>query len=208
LWPKRYADILHRFNETPPHPVRRAKMRFTFVDRVLEIQPGVKITTLKCLSLGEEYLGDHFPRFPVMPGVLMLQAMTEASAWLVHATEDFAHSIVTLKEARNIKFAGFVQPGDVLNVTAEIVQLDASDVQLKVQGTLAGRVAVGGRLVLTRYNLADARPEMAPTDIYLRRSLKMQFALVNRPAIETPATNGSALMADLSAASESTPGKV
>ena len=55
-------------------------MHFTFVDRVLQLQPGVSITTVKCLSLAEEYLADHFPRFPVMPGVLMLQAMTEAGA--------------------------------------------------------------------------------------------------------------------------------
>ena len=61
-------------------------MRFTFVDRVMELQPGVKITTVKCLSLAEEYLADHFPRFPVMPGVLMLEAMTEAQRWLIRAT--------------------------------------------------------------------------------------------------------------------------
>jgi 3-hydroxyacyl-[acyl-carrier-protein] dehydratase len=183
-------------------------MRFTFVDRVLEVQPGVKITTLKCLSLGEEYLADHFPRFPVMPGVLMLEAMTEASAWLIRFTEDFAHSVVTLKEARNIKFADFVRPGRVLAVTAEILQFDSCEVQLKAQGTLAGRTAVSGRLILERYNLADTRPQMAPTDSYLRRSLKAQFALIHRPPIEALATNGSHLMARLSAAPEPSRGKV
>jgi 3-hydroxyacyl-[acyl-carrier-protein] dehydratase len=183
-------------------------MRFTFVDRVLEIQPGVKITTVKCLSLGEEYLADHFPRFPVMPGVLMLEAMTEASAWLIRATEDFAHSMVTLKEARNIKFADFVQPGRVLSVTAEILQLDSRDVQLKAHGTLGGRTAVSGRLVLERYNLADTRPQLAPTDSYLRRSLNAQFALIYRPSAETPATHGSPLIAQLGAAPEPSRGKV
>jgi 3-hydroxyacyl-[acyl-carrier-protein] dehydratase len=72
-------------------------MRFTFVDRVLDLEPGVKITTVKALSLAEEYLADHFPRFPVMPGVLMLEAMTHAGAWLVRVSEDFAHSMVLLK---------------------------------------------------------------------------------------------------------------
>ncbi|HWB00689.1 MAG TPA: beta-hydroxyacyl-ACP dehydratase, partial [Pirellulales bacterium] len=69
-------------------------MRFTFVDKVIELQPGSSITTIKTLSLAEEYLADHFPRFPVMPGVLMLESMTHAGAWLVRASDDFAHSMV------------------------------------------------------------------------------------------------------------------
>jgi 3-hydroxyacyl-[acyl-carrier-protein] dehydratase len=159
-------------------------MHFSFVDRVLELQPGVSITTVKCLSLAEEYLGDHFPRFPVMPGVLMLQAMTEASALLIGATEDFSHSMVTLKEARNIRFADFVEPGNVLTVTSEIVSIEARDVHVKARGTLAGRAAVSGKLILERYNLADTRPDLSPTDVYLRRHLKGQLALVHRPSSE------------------------
>lgn len=142
-------------------------MQFTFVDRVLHLEPGVRITTLKCLSMGEEYLADHFPRFPVMPGVLMLQAMTDAAAMLIGATEDFAYSIITLKEARNIRFGDFVQPGRVLTVTAEIHKLDERDVEFKAQGSLDGRTAVNGRIVLERYNLADTRPLLADTDAHL-----------------------------------------
>ena len=62
-------------------------MRFTLLDRITELEPGVKITAVKNLTMAEEYLADHFPQFPVMPGVLMLQAMTEAGAWLVRAYE-------------------------------------------------------------------------------------------------------------------------
>ena len=80
--------------------------------------------------------------------------------------------MVTLKEARNVRFADFVQPGRVLLVTAEILQSGPREVQLKTQGTMAGRVAVGGRLTLERYNLADTRPNMAATDAYLRQYLK------------------------------------
>jgi len=183
-------------------------MRFALVDRVLEFEPGVKITTLKCLSLGEEYLADHFPRFPVMPGVLMLEAMTQTSAWLIRATEDFSHSIVTLKEARNIRFAGFVQPGRVLTMTAEIVQTSGKEVQLKTQGTLDGRVAVSGRLVLERYNLVDTRPDMADTDAYLQRHLREHFALLYQPLTDVTATSGSAMLAPLSTAPEPSQGKV
>ena len=59
-------------------------MRFTLVDRIVALEPGKTITAVKNLSLAEEYLADHFPGFPVLPGVLMLEAMTQAAAWLVH----------------------------------------------------------------------------------------------------------------------------
>jgi 3-hydroxyacyl-[acyl-carrier-protein] dehydratase len=153
-------------------------MQFTFVDRLIELEPGVKITTVKCLSLAEEYLADHFPRFPVMPGVLMLQAMVDAGALLIGATEDFAYSMITLKEARNVRFADFVQPGRVLTVTAEIHKLEQRDVELKTQGTLDGRTAVSARLTLERYNLADTRPILADTDVYLRERSKTQLTLL------------------------------
>src|SRR5438045_4046552 len=78
-------------------------MRFVLVDRITELHPGQSLVAVKNLSLAEEYLADHFPGFPVMPGVLMLEAMTQAGAWLIGAREDFAHSAVLLKEARNGK---------------------------------------------------------------------------------------------------------
>jgi 3-hydroxyacyl-[acyl-carrier-protein] dehydratase len=163
----------------------KLEMRFTFVDRVLDLQPGVKINTIKCLTLAEECLADHFPRFAVMPGVLMLEAMTEAGAWLVRATEDFAHSMVLLKEARNIKYSNFVQPGQTLAITAEIVKHDAQETLLKAEGVVDGKVAVSGRLVLERFNLADRRSDLAATDQYVKRQMKDQLSLLWQPAGES-----------------------
>src|SRR5258706_13588536 len=97
-------------------------MRFTFVDKVIDLQPGAKITTIKALSLAEEYLADHFPRFPVMPGVLMLEAMTEAGAWLLRVTDELAHSIVELKHVQNLRLRSFVTPGEVLTVSARLMR--------------------------------------------------------------------------------------
>ena len=53
-------------------------MRFTLIDRIVELEQGARITAVKSVSLAEEYLRDHFPRFPVLPGVMMLEAMTQA----------------------------------------------------------------------------------------------------------------------------------
>jgi 3-hydroxymyristoyl/3-hydroxydecanoyl-(acyl carrier protein) dehydratase len=94
-------------------------MRFSLLDRVLEIEPGRSITAVKAVTLSEEYLADHFPRFPVLPGVLMLEAMTQAAAWTIRLGEDFAHSIVVLRAARNVKYGDFVEPGKTLTVTAD-----------------------------------------------------------------------------------------
>jgi 3-hydroxyacyl-[acyl-carrier-protein] dehydratase len=185
-------------------------MRFTFVDRILELQPGVSITTAKCLSMGEDYLADHFPRFPVMPGVLMLEAMIEAGAWLVRSTEDFAHSIVTvtLKKARNVRYSDFVLPGRVLVITAEVLSLDPREAQLKTQGAVDGKEAVEGRLVLERYNLADTRPELAATDEYLKRTQRTQFTQLYQPNFEVDSADESVLIASTHAEVQPGQGKV
>jgi 3-hydroxyacyl-[acyl-carrier-protein] dehydratase len=147
-------------------------MRFCLLDRIVELEPGVRVTAVKRLRPDEDYLRDHFPRFAVMPGVLMLEAMYQAGAWLIRQTEGFAHSMVVLKEARNIKYADFVTPGKELRVTAEILKQDDSLTTLKTQGTIDGNIAVNGRLVLERFNLADRHPSRRDTDPYLRHELR------------------------------------
>ncbi len=163
------------------HAEERA-MRFILIDRIDELEPNVSIRAVKALSMGEEYLKDHFPRFPVMPGVLMLEAMYQASAWRVRKSEDFAHSIVLLKEARNVKPKRFVQPGDVLALTAEIVKQDERLTWLKTSGTVDGTLAVSARLVLERFNLADRQPTRASVDAYTRRKLREEFEVLYQPS--------------------------
>lgn len=160
-------------------------MRFTLIDRVVDLEPGARIVAVKNLSLAEEYLADHFPGFPVMPGVLMLEAMTQAAAWLVRVTEDFAHSAVVLKEARNVKYGNFVEPGQTLTITAEMLAQDDREVKIKAQGAVDGKQAVSARLVLERYNLADADPERAIADQVVVQKMRELLALLYRPA--TPA---------------------
>jgi 3-hydroxyacyl-[acyl-carrier-protein] dehydratase len=147
-------------------------MRFCLLDRVIELEAGVRIMAVKRLRPDEDYLKDHFPRFPVMPGVLMLEAMYQASAWLVRQSEGFAHSMVVLKEVRNVKYADFVTPGRELVVTAEILKQDESLTTLKAQGTIDGNIAVNGRLVLERFNLADRHPTRKDTDPFLRTEMR------------------------------------
>jgi 3-hydroxyacyl-[acyl-carrier-protein] dehydratase len=162
-------------------------MRFTLVDRIVALEPGKKITAIKNLSMAEEYLADHFPGFPVLPGVLMLEAMTQAAAWLVRISDDFKHSVVVLKEARNVKYNKFVEPGQTLTVTAELLDQNEHEVKLKAQGEVEGEQAVSARLTLATYNLADTNADRALTDEVLKHKLRELLALLDR-------CNGSSLM--------------
>ncbi|HID75382.1 MAG TPA: beta-hydroxyacyl-ACP dehydratase [Planctomycetaceae bacterium] len=156
-------------------------MRFSLIDRIDELELGKRIVAVKSLSMAEEYLADHFPGFPVMPGVLMLEAMTQAGAWLVRASEDFAHSVVVLREAKNVKYGQFVEPGKTLVVSAQIVGQTDGLTTLKASGTVDECATVGARLVLERYNLADRDPTQASTDALLKQQLRELFALLWRP---------------------------
>lgn len=156
-------------------------MRFTLIDKIVELEPGVRISAVKTLTMAEEYLADHFPKFPVMPGVLMLEAMTEAAAWLIRATENFASSMVVLREAANVKYVQFLEPGQTLVVTAEVFRHAKGQTQVKATGSVDGRTVVSGRLTLASYNLGDERPEYASTDEALRDDLREQFRLLYQP---------------------------
>jgi len=154
-------------------------MRFTLLDRVVAIEPGKSITALKTVSLAEEYLADHFPRFPVLPGVFMLEAMTQAAAWTIRLGEDFAHSIVVLRSARNVKYGDFVEPGRTLTVTAEVLSHDERTTKVKASGSVGERTSLTARLVLERYNLADRRPHGAAIDARVRSEMRRLWSLLH-----------------------------
>ncbi|HZW35107.1 MAG TPA: 3-hydroxyacyl-ACP dehydratase FabZ family protein [Isosphaeraceae bacterium] len=153
-------------------------MRFLLIDRILEVEAsrcrlsgsqalkgqGPRLVAIKNLSLAEEYLSDHFPGFPVMPGVLMLEALTQAGGWLIRELEDFAHSVILLKQAKTIKYGSFVEPGRQLELRVELTAYDPRDCLFKGVGLIDGQEMVKGRFTLSRYNLRDRDPELHATD--------------------------------------------
>jgi len=157
-------------------------MRFNLVDRILEVEPGRRISMVKHLTLGEEYLADHFPTFPVMPGVLMLQALVEAASWLLRITEDFRHSVIVLREAKNVKYGSFMEPGKSLVLTAELLdKADSEDpaaATFKGKGECEGTATVSAKVTLTRYNLRDRNPAWQSADDKIIGQLRAQYALL------------------------------
>ncbi|MBP5623205.1 MAG: beta-hydroxyacyl-ACP dehydratase [Thermoguttaceae bacterium] len=155
-------------------------MYFSLIDKIDELVPGESIVATKSLAMSEEYLRDHFPKFPVMPGVLMIEAMTQASAWLIRVTENFAHSMVVLKETRNVKFGQFLQPGQTLVVTSKIISDSETETVVKVKGSMEGQARVRAELTLAKYNLRDISERQAHFDPKLIKALKNELELLWR----------------------------
>jgi 3-hydroxyacyl-[acyl-carrier-protein] dehydratase len=158
-------------------------MRFVLIDRIVDLTPGHSLVAVKNLSLAEEYLADHFPGFPVMPGVLMLEALTQAGAWLVRDMEDFAHSVVILKQARTIKYGSFVEPGRQLQLRVELISHGEKESTFKGVGLIEGQEMVKGRFVLTRYNLRERNPELHATDAAIVAGLRELYATLRKGSV-------------------------
>ena len=157
-------------------------MKFYLVDRIERIEPGKRIVGVKALSLAEEYLADHFPAFPVLPGVLMLEAMVQTAAWLLRLEQNWSKSIIDLSSARNIRYGNFVAPGSILRVQAELVKIEGEIATFKGAGTLeGGQQAVSGRLELRSRNVADIFPPAAAADARIIEHLKQRFQLIGGP---------------------------
>jgi 3-hydroxyacyl-[acyl-carrier-protein] dehydratase len=158
-------------------------MRFVLIDRIIDLVPGQSLVAVKNLSLAEEYLADHFPGFPVMPGVLMLEALTQAGAWLIRDLEDFAHSIVVLKQARTIKYGSFVEPGRQLELRVELVSHGDRESSFKGSGVIDGQEMVKGRFTVMRYNLRDKDPELHATDAAIVAGLRDLYATLRKGSV-------------------------
>jgi 3-hydroxyacyl-[acyl-carrier-protein] dehydratase len=90
--------------------------------------------------------------------------------------------MVVLRKAGNVKYGQFVQPGQTLQVTAEILNRnDEGETKIKAKGTMYGRLTVAARLTLKSYNLADTKPNRAETDEEIREEMRRQFGLLYNP---------------------------
>lgn len=164
-------------------------MRFVLIDRIQEIEPGKSLVAVKNLSLAEEYLADHFPGFPVMPGVLMLEAMTQSAAWLIRATEDFRHSSILLRSVKMIKYGSFVEPGRQLTIQVDLAGdlSDPTNIPMKGKGMIDGQIMVQGKFSLTCSNLRDRDPDLAATDQALIEHLKELYSTLLKGSVGSKA---------------------
>ena len=102
-------------------------MKYRQLDRITSLEPGKRLTAERTLRADEDYLKDHFPRFPVMPGVMMLEALHQAAVWMIRTGDQFQAPLVLLREARSVKFGDFLCPGETLEIAVETVKEEGSE---------------------------------------------------------------------------------
>ena len=174
---------IHRYKFPFPTSARRrgrvrdARVKFNLVDKIEQLTDQ-RIVSVKYVSLAEEYLADHFPTFPVLPGVMMVESAVQAAGWLMHHRTGFACSMAVLKEARNVKYGQFVAPGNFLRMQLEFLKTSEAGASFKANGTVNDEQAVQMRIELAYFNLAERTPELAELDARLIEHHRRRWELL------------------------------
>ncbi len=160
-------------------------MRFVFVDRLVAVEPGHRIETLKNVSATEDVFTDHFPGYPLLPGALIVEALAEAAELLIAISHDW-REVGRLARLSRASFRHFVRPGDQLRLRCEVRASDPC--------VLAATAEVDGRRVATatlEYALEPARPG---TEAFARAARLATLAreLRQSPLDLAPAARGMA----------------
>lgn len=156
------------------------RMKFVLIDKIVSIEADKRITAVKNLSLAEEYLADHFPIFPVLPGVLLLEGLIESGSWLVRKNQDFANSMVLLKEAKNVRYKSFAAPGMQIRYSVRAKKIEEDVSSFTGEGTVDGESIVQAKFTLRHFNLAEKDPKMASVDGKVIESMRRRFELLKR----------------------------
>ena len=100
-------------------------MRYLLLDRITELQPGAYAVGRKCVAMTEDYLTDHFPGFPVVPGVLIVESMAQLAGRLITYSVAAQEGPVlpVLLTVGNARFRRFVRPGDTMEIRADLLAL-------------------------------------------------------------------------------------
>ena len=129
------------------------------VDRVLDWEANKTITAIKNVTVNEEFFQGHFPHKPVMPGVLMIEALAQTAALLSFLTmgvKPDENSVVYFVGIDNARFKRPVEPGDQLKMDVEILRVSRGIWKYKAVGTVDGKLAVEAELMCTIRSAQDA----------------------------------------------------
>lgn len=119
---------------------------FLLVDRILEIEPGKRAVGIKNVSVNEPFFQGHFPGFPIMPGVLIVEALAQTAGIAANADNADGARLGVFASIDEMKFKYQVTPGDTLKLEAEILSSKMNIVKAKVKATVEDKVAAEGEI--------------------------------------------------------------
>jgi 3-hydroxyacyl-[acyl-carrier-protein] dehydratase len=126
-------------------------MRYLLIDRIVDWKRDESIKGIKNVTMSEDYLEFHFPKRPIMPGVLLLEALAQLTGWLEAASSEFAHWFL-LTKVHKCNFYGFILPGDQVELEIRCAPAGPPGVKLydgqgKVDGKKKIKVSFEGELI-------------------------------------------------------------
>lgn len=120
---------------------------FLLVDRIIELEPGKRAVGLKNVTINEHFFQGHFPQYPVMPGVLIVEALAQTGGIALGTLDEYKGRIAFFAGIDKVRFKRQVKPGDILRLEAELTQLRRSIGTATVTATVDGEVACKGDIM-------------------------------------------------------------
>lgn len=120
---------------------------FLLVDRILELEPMKRAVGIKNVTVNEEFFQGHFPGQPVMPGVLLLEAMAQVGGVAMLCADEFSGQLAVFAGIDRVKFRKPVVPGDQLRMTAEVIKLRGSMGKIWAEAKVDGQIVAEGEFL-------------------------------------------------------------
>lgn len=133
---------INQIKEILPH-----RYPLLLVDKILELEPGKRIVGLKNVTANEEYFNGHFPDYPVMPGVLIIEALAQTGAVGVLTLDEYKGKLVLFAGIDNVKFRKQVVPGDQLRLEVEVTKLRGRVGKCEAKAFVGEDLAAQGELM-------------------------------------------------------------
>jgi 3-hydroxyacyl-[acyl-carrier-protein] dehydratase len=134
-------------------------MRYVLLDRITEVEPGVRARGVKCVTLTDDVLHDHFPDHPMLPGALLVESAAQLAGYLLEASMPASEAPprAVLGQIDKVKFSRPAEPGDAVELQARVSQLLDGAGRLDIEAAVRGERLMRGQLTFVLRRVDSAR---------------------------------------------------